>query len=62
MQTQSSRLGDESGQPAPTAVGYAKRAVPRWVLLVALAAYAAWLGFLLVMVWVRMTDIHYMGL
>jgi hypothetical protein len=60
--TRSSRLGDASGQAAPGAVGYARRAVPRWVLLVAMAVYVAWLGFLLVMVWVRMTDVHYMGL
>jgi hypothetical protein len=60
--TRSSRLGDESGQEAPAAVGYARRPVPRWVLLLALGVYVAWLGFLLVMVWVRMTDVHYMGL
>jgi len=58
------QIADAKGVPqrSPDDVaGYVERPMPRWSFVLAGVVYAAWLVFLLVMVWVRTTDPHYMG-
>ena len=50
-----------TANPTPEPAGYIDTPLPRRVLYVALTVYVVWLGFLGAMVWVRMTDPHYLG-
>ena len=50
-----------TADPTPEPAGYVDKPLPRRALYVALAVYVVWLGFLGAMVWVRMTDPHYLG-
>ncbi|MFQ6048597.1 MAG: hypothetical protein ACE5K7_04465 [Phycisphaerae bacterium] len=47
------------GEGQAEVAGYVDRPLPRWVLVLSIGAYLLWLGFLLAMLWVRVTDPHY---